>query len=31
MDSTHLGIEQVVDRIVESVRRIEARLAAPSA
>jgi cytidylate kinase len=31
MDSTHLGIEQVVDRIVESVRRIEAQLATPGA
>lgn len=31
MDSTHLDIEQVVDRIVESVRRIEARLATPGA
>lgn len=28
MDSTHLGIEQVVDRIVEAVRRVEAELAA---
>lgn len=28
MDSTHLGIEQVVDRIVETVRRIEAELVA---
>jgi cytidylate kinase len=28
MDSTHLDIDQVVARIVESVRRIEARLAA---
>jgi cytidylate kinase len=27
MDSTHLGIDQVVDRIVETVRRVEARLA----
>jgi CMP/dCMP kinase len=31
MDSTHLGIDQVVDRIVESVRRIEARLSNSSA
>jgi cytidylate kinase len=31
MDSTHLGIEQVVDSIVESVRRIEAQLASAGA
>jgi CMP/dCMP kinase len=31
MDSTHLDIEQVVDRIVEAVRRIEAELASSSA
>jgi CMP/dCMP kinase len=31
MDSTHLGIEQVVDRIVEAVHRIEAELAASRA
>ena len=31
MDSTHLGVEQVVDRIVETVRRIEAALAASKA
>jgi cytidylate kinase len=31
MDSTHLGVEQVVDRIVEAVRGIEAQLAAPPA
>jgi CMP/dCMP kinase len=31
MDSTHLDIDQVVDRIVESVRRIEARLATSGA
>ncbi|HTV23810.1 MAG TPA: (d)CMP kinase [Polyangiaceae bacterium] len=31
MDSTHLGVEQVVARIVETVRRIEAELAAPRA
>ena len=30
MDSTHLPIEQVVDRIVDAVRRIEAELAAAS-
>jgi cytidylate kinase len=31
MDSTHLEIDQVVDRIVESVRQIEARLATSDA
>jgi CMP/dCMP kinase len=31
MDSTHLGVDQVVDRIVEAVRRVEARLATASA
>jgi len=31
MDSTHLGVEQVVDRIVETVRRLEAQLAASNA
>lgn len=31
MDSTHLGIEQVVQRIVEAVRRIEAALGASTA
>lgn len=30
MDSTHLGIDQVVDRIVDAVRRIESELAAPN-
>jgi cytidylate kinase len=31
MDSTHLGVDQVVERIVETVRQIEARLATSGA